>query len=300
MLLTGRVRDQWHTMTRTGKASRLLAHTPEPFLAIHPDDAAGIPDGALAAIEATTGRAVLRLRHDPGLRRGNVFAPMHWTARFAPSGRINDAVNAAVDPVSGQPELKHTPVRLAPFAAAWHGFLIARRNLGTELADWTAILPATQTVWRHELAGTDAPEAAFARLCARFGDAAWMRLSDPAQHLFRAAYIVDGRLEACLFIGPDHVLPARDWLVSRFALERLPPVERRSLLAARPADGPLPETPVCVCHNVGANQIIAAIAAGHTDVTAIGLATKAGTNCGSCRPEIRALLQAAIPPLEPA
>ncbi len=299
VLLTGRVRDQWHTMTRTGKAARLMAHTPEPFLAIHPDDAAGLPDGALAAIEASTGRAVLRLRHDAGLRCGNVFAPMHWTARFAPSGRINPAVNAETDPISGQPELKHTPVRLVPFAAAWHGFLISRRDLGTALADWTAVLPATDNVWRHELAGTEAPEAAFGRLRALFGEAPWMALSDPAQKIYRAALLLDGRLEACLFIGPDHQLPARDWLVSRFALDALAPGERRCLLAARPADGKLPEPPVCVCHGVGANQIGQAIAAGHASVEAIGRATKAGTNCGSCRPEIRALLQASNILLEP-
>ena len=295
VLLTGRVRDQWHTMTRTGKAARLLAHTPEPFVAAHPDDAAGIADGALAVIEAGTGRAVLRLRHDAGLRRGDVFAPMHWTARFAPGGRINPAVSADVDPISGQPELKYTPVRLAPFPAEWHGFLIARRNLGTDLAAWTALLPVTETVWRHELAGSDAPADAFARLRALFGDAPWMALSDPAQGLFRAALIVDGRLEACLFIGPDHALPARDWLVGRFALDTLAPAERRSLLAARPAAGPLPEPPVCVCHAVGANQIRQAIGTGHGDLDAIGRATRAGTNCGSCRPEIRALLKAAQP-----
>ncbi len=297
VLLTGRVRDQWHTMTRTGKAARLLAHTPEPYLAVHPDDAAGMADGALALVEAATGHAVLRLRHDAGLRRGNVFAPMHWTARFAPGGRINPAVNAEVDPISGQPELKHTPVRLGPFPAAWHGFLIARRNLGTGLADWTALLPVSDGVWRHELAGGEAPTEAFDRLRALFGDAAWMALSDPARGLFRAALIVDGRLEACLFIGPDHALPARDWLVGRFAVEALEPGERRALLAARPADGKLPEPPVCVCHAVGANQIRQAIAAGHGDVEAIGRATRAGTNCGSCRPEIRALLQA-VQPLE--
>ena len=300
VLMTGRVRDQWHTMTRTGKAARLLAHIPEPFLAVHPADAAGIPDGALATVEAGTGRAVLRLRHDPGLRRGSVFAPMHWTARFAPAGRINPTVNAEVDPISGQPELKHTPVRLSPYAAVWHGFLIARRNLGTGLAAWNAVLPASENVWRHELAGMETAETAFARIREIFGDTPWMLLSDPSQHRYRAALIIEGRLQACLFIGPDHVLPARDWLVSRFATDKLAPAERRALLAARPADGPMPEAPVCVCHAVGAIRISQAIAAGHISVEAVGKATRAGTNCGSCKPEIRALLQAATQQLESA
>ena len=69
---------------------------------------------ALAMVQAQTGHAVLRARIDPGQRPGSVFAPMHWTDRFCPAGRINPVVNAEVDPLSGQPELKHTPVQHRP------------------------------------------------------------------------------------------------------------------------------------------------------------------------------------------
>jgi len=293
VLNTGRVRDQWHTMTRTGKSARLMAHKPVPELSVHPDDAGPLADGALVVVEAAVGSAILRLRHDPGLRRGSVFVPMHWTDRFCPAGRINPAVNAATDPLSGQPELKYTPVRLRPFLARWHGFLLARRAFGAALADWCAVLPAGDGAWRHELAGLDAPEAGFARLKHLLGDGAWTMLRDPASGVFRAALLADGRLEACLFLGPDHMLPPRDWLVGRFAAGVLPATDRRALLAARPADGKMPEAPVCVCHGVGAIAIGAAITAGCRTVDAIGRATRAGTNCGSCRPELHALLDAA-------
>jgi assimilatory nitrate reductase catalytic subunit len=293
VLNTGRVRDQWHTMTRTGKSARLMAHKPEPELSIHPDDSGRLADGALVVVEAAAGSTILRLRHDPGLRRGSVFAPMHWTDRFCPAGRINPAVNAATDPLSGQPELKYTPVRLRPFPARWHGFLLARRAFGAALADWCAVLPAGEDAWRHELAGLDAPEAGFTRLKRRLGDGAWTMLRDPASGVFRAALLADGRLEACLFLGPDHMLPPRDWLIGRFAAGVLPAADRRALLAARPADGKMPEPPVCVCHGVGASAIAAAITAGCRTLDAIGQATRAGTNCGSCRPELRALLDAA-------
>ncbi len=306
VLMTGRIRDQWHTMTRTGKSPRLLAHQPEPMLSVHPDDAQALADGSLVTVAAPTGTAptgtaptgttpagiaTLRLRHDPGLRRGSVFAPMHWTDRFCPAGRINPVVNAAFDPFSFQPELKHTPVRLAAFPAQWHGFLLARHNHGTDLAEYTAVLPANDTVWRHELAGTGAAEPAFGRLREKFGEAAWMKLNDPASGLFRAALIVDGALQACLFISKDpSSLPLREWLVACFSSPVLTPRDRRMLLAGRPAEGPMPEAPVCVCHGVGATAIAAAIAAGSTTVAAIGAATRAGTNCGSCKPELRTLL----------
>jgi assimilatory nitrate reductase catalytic subunit len=300
VLLTGRIRDQWHTMTRTGKTARLLAHQPEPLLSVHPDDAASLNDGSLVTITAATGNAVLRVRHDPGLRRGEVFAPMHWTDRFCPAGRINPVVNAAVDPVSFQPELKHTPVRLDPFPAQWHGFLLARHNCGTSLADYVAVLPANENIWRHELAGIGPAEPAFERLREFFGATPWMKLDDPATGLFRAALIEDGVLQACLFLAPDaSSLPLREWLVSCFARDALTPRERRTLLAGRPADGPLPEPPICVCHGIGASAITAAIVAGCHSIEAVGAATKAGSNCGSCKPEIRTLLQTIKRP-EPA
>jgi assimilatory nitrate reductase catalytic subunit len=301
VLMTGRVRDQWHTMTRTGKTARLLSHLPEPYLSVHPDEAGAIADGGLAVVEAATGRAVLRARHDPGMRRGAVFAPMHWTDRFCPAGRINTAVNAAVDPLSGQPELKHSAVRIAKFDAAWHGFLLSAEAHGTALAPYCAVLPAAAGVWRHELAGDDAPEAAFARLLDLLaGDGGWTVLRDPARGVHRAVRLEGGRLRACLFLGPDHALPARDWLVGLFALDALSPVARRALLAGRPAEGALPEPPVCVCHGVGAGVIRAAIAKGCATVEAVGQATKAGTNCGSCKPEIGALLAAHETEMEPA
>jgi len=288
VLMTGRIRDQWHTMTRTGKSARLLAHIPEPVLSIHPDDASGMADGGLAEVSSAWGSAVLRLRHDAGLRRGTVFAPMHWTAQFCPAARVNTTVNPAVDPWSGQPELKHTPVRVRAWDAAWHGFVLARENLGTDLAPWCAILPVGDGVWRHEVAGD---EPAFARLrgLLREGGEGWIALEDAATGLHRAALVRDARLMGVVFIGPDHLLPPRDWLISLFA-GPLSPETRRCVLAGRPADGRVADPYVCVCHGVGEAAIRRAVADGCDSFEAVGRATRAGTNCGSCRPEIRGLL----------
>jgi assimilatory nitrate reductase catalytic subunit len=113
-LNTGRVRDQWHTMTRTGLAPDLCRHIPEPFVEVHPDDAAPIrlKDGALARVRTPYGEAVAMARVTDRQRPGSLFMPMHWTDAFAPSGRSNSLIGPHVDPTSGQPEFKHSPARL--------------------------------------------------------------------------------------------------------------------------------------------------------------------------------------------
>lgn len=297
-LLTGRLRDQWHTMTRTGEVPRLMAHAPEPCVTLHPADAAGLAEGAPVLVEGAQGRAVLRLRLDGGQRRGTAFAPMHWTAQFAPAARINAAVTASPDPVSGQPELKASPVRVAAFPAAWQGFLLAPRRLDPGLAEFSTAIPLGDGLWRHELAGRDPAAQAFARLRALLAEAEapWLLLEDPAAGLHRAALLRAGVLRAVLFLGPDHHLPPRDWLASLFTGAPIGSAARRTLLAGEPAEGAAPSPVICICHDVSAATIRGC---GATSLAAVGEATRAGTGCGSCRPEIAALL-AAAPRLEPA
>ena len=126
VLNTGRVRDQWHTMTRTGRRPRLMAHQSEPMLDVHPADAVRfqLEDGGLARIESRHGASILPVRLSNDLRQGDVFAPIHWTDLFTSAGPIDAIVGAATDPISGQPELKATPVRVAPVTPQWHALLL--------------------------------------------------------------------------------------------------------------------------------------------------------------------------------
>jgi assimilatory nitrate reductase catalytic subunit len=289
ILMTGRLRDQWHTMTRTGRVPRLMQHAPEPVLSLNPANAADLTEGALVRVTSAWGEAVLRLALDPATPRGACFAPMHWTDQLAPRARINEAVTPATDPVSGQPELKHTPVTLTPFAVRWHGFLLGRQPLGARLGDWCAQAPAAPDVFRHEIAGNDA--APFDALVEALGEGApTLVLHAECSGEHRAAWLRDGQLIAALFLGPDHVLPPREWLISLFAEARIGSAARHALLAGMLPDGPPPSPTLCACHGVSAATIRAAIAAGANDVAAIGAATCAGTGCGSCKPELAALL----------
>ena len=113
-LNTGRIRDQWHTMTRTGLSPRLASHLAEPFVEIHPDDAfpLGLRDGDFARVTTRYGSAILKANVTPAQRKGSLFVPIHWSDTNASSARIGEMVNPATDPFSGQPEAKATPASL--------------------------------------------------------------------------------------------------------------------------------------------------------------------------------------------
>ncbi|GHF42383.1 nitrate reductase [Seohaeicola zhoushanensis] len=287
-LNTGRVRDQWHTMTRTGLSPRLSAHLAEPFLEIHPEDALrlGLAPADLAELTSPTGRAILRVRITDAVRPGQVFAPMHWTAETAPSARIDALVAAATDPVSGQPESKAAVVAVAPFRAAWYGFAVSSRELDCTADYWA--LARTAGGYRAELAGAvpvDDWEAA-ARALFRLPDAPVTTLLDARRGTARLAFHDGDRLLAALFVAPQPVAVMRDYLAT------LPGTAAANVLIGRtPADVPDPGPVVCSCFGVGLNTLIEAIETnGLVSVEAVGESLRAGTNCGSCRPEIADLI----------
>ncbi|MBA2408883.1 MAG: molybdopterin-dependent oxidoreductase [Gammaproteobacteria bacterium] len=300
MLNTGRVRDHWHTMTRTAKSPRLASHISEPFVEIHPEDAAhyGIEDATLATVKTRWGSLIARVTANEGQRPGTLFAPIHWNDQFASRARVGALVNPAVCPISGEPEFKHTPVRIEPFGAAWYGFALAARRLPmtrAERIDYWVAVPG-QRFWRYELAGRESPEdaSAWARRLLKIGERAidWIEYRDDAAGVYRAAHVDGGALEACLFMAKAPSLPARTWLSSLFVQGGLEECDRTALLAGRPADPAADTGPqVCSCFGVGRNTIFEAIRAGSLKTpAAVGEALNAGTNCGSCVPEIKALL----------
>ncbi len=296
VLNTGRVRDHWHTLTRTGQSPRLSAHAPEPFAELHPDDARafGIVDETLVRVVSRHGEAVVRAKLAAGQRRGSVFVPMHWGAPQASLGRVNAAVEAAVDPLSGQPESKHTPVRVEPWRPAWQGFVLSREPLTLPGTVEYRVVARGDGFWRHELAGTAAEadwgDWAFALLGA--AEAEWIEYADPAAGVFRAACLREGRLEACVFVATRAVLPSRAWLGGLFSQPEVSGAERAGLLAGRPTRGQADTGRiVCACFGVGVNTLLDVIRGrGLITVEAVGAALKAGTGCGSCVSEIRALI----------
>ena len=302
ILNTGRVRDQWHTMTRTGRAPKLADHVPEPFLDLHPHDAllAGVREGALARVRSRWGSMVARVRLGGGIARGSVFAPIHWSGPFASDARVGAVVNPVVDPVSGEPEFKHTPVIVEPFEVAWHGFVLTRRTLdadGMGDAAWWTRIQGRQFV-RYELAGRKpvaAPhEWARALLGVHDAQADWLEYEDATERIYRAVHVVDDRIEACVYLSPRPDLPSRQWLAGLFVQERLEDIDRAGVLLGQPIAAGVDTGPtVCSCFGVGRNTICDAIRSQGLQSTAeITARLKAGGNCGSCVPELKRLLVA--------
>jgi assimilatory nitrate reductase catalytic subunit len=298
-LNTGRIRDQWHTMTRTGLAPALSRHIPEPYVEIHPDDAAasGVIDNRLTCVETARGQSVVLARVTDRQRRGSLFMPMHWTDAFAPSGRVNANVGGPVDPVSGQPEFKHTPARTYGYRETWAGFCLAREPIsqpGDAAVIWRRI--SYEGAHLHEFAGRgDAEErSAVRRTLLRTAAGERLHYEDGATATLREAWVEDGRLTHVLYFGPR--LPPRDWLAAAFIESAISEETRRWLLHGRSPGAAADASPtVCACSGISARTIRGAISAGCTNLDAIGEATRAGVTCGSCRPEIARLLAEALP-----
>jgi assimilatory nitrate reductase catalytic subunit len=290
-LNTGRVRDQWHTMTRTGLSPRLGAHLPEPYVEIHPDDANkyGITDDSFARVTTDYGQCILKVVVSARQQRGMLFAPIHWNDSNASSGRIGALVASYTDPFSGQPEAKATPASIQPYEYVFRGFVLSRNEL--ELPQniwWTRAAVAggygylfadnadlsRWTVWLSSVAGFDYAE-----------------YRDFGGGVFRAASFNGNRIETCLFVGPAH--DAGDWDVVKglFAAEALTDDQRAMLLSGRSSEGLASTGPiVCACFGVGRATICDAIASGAQTAADIGAKLKAGTNCGSCIPELKRLI----------
>ena len=300
LLNTGRVRDQWHTMTRTGRSPRMSLHIAEPFVAMHPDDAAacGLGDADLATVMSPRGEALLRVRLDSGQARGQVFAPIHWNDQTAAAARVGSLVAPNVDPVSGQPEFKQTPVRVVPYAVRWQGFLLSRDDLAVPPAGYWARI-RRQGLWQYEMAGDGAVPAWSGWVRELLGpdrpDDQWVELSDSAGVSYRAARIRDGCLDSVLMTSTQGGLPPREWLLGLFAHESLDRDDRMHLLRGGPPGARRDAGPVvCACFGVTRDALLRAITEQGLDTPeAIGQALSAGTNCGSCIPEIRALIEAA-------
>jgi len=300
-LNTGRVRDQWHTMTRTGKAPRLSEHSPEPYVEMHPLDMSdsAVEEGALARVFSRLGEVIVRVRRSEDQQRGSVFIPMHWNSQYSGRARVDALVNPVTDPISGQPESKQTPVRVAPYQPAWHGFLLTRRRLDIDrVSYWSRA--SGDGFYRYEIAGEQAeedwPRWARSMLCSADEDVNWVEYLDARAHHYRGVRMVGSRVESCIFIAPNHELPSRSWLAGLFGKQVLSEEERKALLLGKPPAGESDVgRVVCACFSVGINSLTQAIREQNLNsIEEIGLALKAGTNCGSCVPELKTILATAV------
>lgn len=289
LLNTGRIRDQWHTMTRTGDVPRLMQHIPLPQLDVNPEDARryGLYAQALARVASPLGWMVAKVNLTAAQTPGTLFAPMHWNDRFARQGRVNALVAPVVDPHSGQPESKQTAVRVERWRAAWQGEIFSREAL---------TLPDEMIWWRqaagefhHFIFATDGPAQAWIdKLSAGQG---WQLQYAQGEGVYHLLAWRDGKLQLAFFAASIAPGVQRDAVLAAFVTPPATARTRHALLGGRAADSrPDEGRTVCSCFGVGEETIRAAIAEGCASTGALGERLRCGTNCGSCLPELKALL----------
>ncbi len=295
-LNTGRVRDHWHTMTRTGRAPRLGVHMGEPYAELHPTDAqaAGLKHAELAQLHNSHGKAILRVLISTRAQPGSVFVPMHWTAVTASAGRINALVHPDTDPVSGQPASKGATVSLRPFRPGWYGFAVSQAQMQPTRP--YAAIARCKTGWRAEVAGVKLPQdwEVEARTVLNLPHGQASLSSDMATGSHRVA-IHDGDTLLGLFFAARQPVA-----VSRAAMADLVGTQTpatTALAGATAADQPARGATVCACFDIGSEQIRRAVQQGATSLQALGDCLGAGTNCGSCRPELQDFIDAVQVPL---
>ncbi|MDE8346633.1 MAG: molybdopterin-dependent oxidoreductase [Acidocella sp.] len=305
VLNTGRLRDQWHTMTRTGFVPQLLESGARADVSMNPADAAeaGITAGDLARITTRHGSIVLPAALESGQRRGEMFVAMHWTDEHSAGGSIGRLIGGARDRHSGQPALKSEPAGVERLSAAWVGVMQSRTKLRPVGRFYAGRVPLADGMHRIELAGWQAlsfgPELSgwAAGLCAA-GDEERVELIDAGRGVYRLGLVQDGRLSACIFLAPRaDMLPDAAALAALFASASWVG-DRGALLLARggmavAARGRM----VCLCHRVSEAAIRAAITIQNVrDMDGLMIRLKAGTNCGSCKGELAAILQSETQP----
>jgi assimilatory nitrate reductase catalytic subunit len=302
-LNTGRLRDQWHTMTRTGRVPRLMAHAGEPLLDVHPRDAerCDLVDGGLAAVTTSFGRSTMRVRLSADQREGEIFAPMHWSDCFASAGPVACVVTARTDPVSGQPDLKGTWAKIEPLAELWRGLLLHRRKIDTvrpRSIYWTKSPLDTGTAVRlagwTPLADTFTSEETLRNLLQVSTGAQLVSYSDARISMFRYAAIEEGKLEAALFLARSGVsLPDTDAVAALLGTPVAGDTRLALLTGGEVGARRTTQRSVCACFSVGEQTLIEAVRSGEVRTVAeIGAKLRAGTNCGSCIPELKAMLAA--------
>ena len=288
MLNSGRIRDQWHTMTRTARSARLLQHISEPFIELHSEEMAvfGLKDGDLVRVRSQHGSCVVRAQQQDGQLPGTAFMPIHWNDVFASTARVDSLIAPICDPISGQPAFKQTPVSVEKLSLRWQATLISRNPLPLPDNQYWCRRPADN--WEIvSLAGDQMLSAAMLKQLWHDQITDWAELEDSHGQTLRLVGYRHATPVCWFALQSQRPQIDESWLLQALERHDLPALQ---LARGTPASGADCSALVCSCHQVREAKILSAIADGCDSVERIGACTRAGTNCGSCIPDLRRLL----------
>ena len=307
MLNTGRLRDQWHGMSRTGTVAQLFGHTPRPALDMHPDDLAlrALRGGDLVRIASRRGELIVAVQASTDVSPGQVYLPMHWGSRFMHGAGANALTVGAFDPFSKQPELKLAAVEATRVDLPYRVVGLARLEPGVadalqpllERFPYATLVPFGRDERFVELDARDRAAPDGATLAAlddalRFGAGVReLRYEDSARAVGKRIRFAAGRIAAVRLAGETR---AGAWLREAMLRGAGDASLRRLALAPLdrlPAAGSARGRVVCNCFDVSEDEIARELAAARP-LGEVQARLKCGTECGSCLPELRRLAQA--------
>ncbi|CAE6922564.1 Assimilatory nitrate reductase large subunit [Pseudomonas marincola] len=306
-LNTGRLRDHWHGMSRTGNAARLFGHVQTAALSVHPDELRRrrLQDGDLVRVSSRRGKLVVAVQGDDSVRSGQAYLPMHWGDRFLKGLGTNALTLPAVDPLSRQPELKHCAINIEKADLPWQLFALIEGNVQQRFSQLRPLFEAFSYA-NFALTGRDRPalmisaaneQAPNSELLAKIDqllavdNGPVLAYDDPVRAVGKRVRIEQGRITSIRLAGET---AARHWLKDLWNKGQADESLRRWLLAplsAAPGTVSIESSKtLCNCMNVSLQQVNSAIAGG-ADLAQLKTQLGCGTSCGSCIPEINQLLR---------
>ncbi|MGB3725730.1 MAG: molybdopterin-dependent oxidoreductase [Glaciecola sp.] len=318
VLNTGRMRDQWHTMTRTGKAKALIEHTPQAEVHMSTADAKkyAVNTGDLLALSSkhNIGQAVIApVLVTDDQRKGALFAPIHWSLRHSSHYALARLFSSANDPVSGQPELKHAAVSVQKVSPSESLVLaLPKQTLALDIHQLTTFAPYVVSVNQGEYAvfylsrfETVHYSASLIEMVSAYLqksiNVSWLSKIDThnAQASKLAftnndentptllAYMVGLTRE---FTGPLANIINPEFMRECFDTSDLTQHQQQYLLNVTSPPEYQQGKLICSCFKVRKHTIQDAILAGMNTIEALGDKLKCGTNCGSCKSELNSLI----------
>ena len=287
---SGRIRDQWHTMSRTGKSTALSSHITRPYIEINPLDASklAIKQNDLISAIAQTGQVTAHAKVTDSVRKGECFMPIHWNKQFASSATVSGLYQSVVDPLSGQAECKHGAVNIVKAPFVQYMQLFAKNEFVINSDFWLKV--NASNCFNYQLALNE-PKSDLLYYCQTLTglQGQWSAMNTAkAMHV---QCIQNDKLAFVGVISNEQKEISLEWINHLFAEPLLTFTQLQSLLYATPDEEFTQGVQVCSCFKVREQPIINAIKNDANTVEQLGAELKCGTNCGSCKTQLSQLIK---------
>ena len=295
VLNSGRIRDHWHSLTRSSLANKLNLHSPEPLLSLHKDDAANlnVKSGDVVTVGNQLGELNIRIDVNKKVQVGEVFMPMHWTKQFSGQGMLNSLVHSITDPQSRQPAFKHAQVDLRKSRIKSHAVVISSNLLPADEFDYWVKQPLHGGYLYSLASCLDANEFFYwltQKLSSRSQSSYWIKGSNEKLNLLCYSQIEMNKLQLTLQVSDNFLNLQPHWMRNIFNLE-IDSEIKHQLISGFVDNSISSSKIVCVCKNLDVAKISDEIALTDSpSLSSICSRTGAASVCGTCIGDVALLM----------